>query len=304
VALRAVPEVLPVGGGEFEIQRMCVAGTGTDGPRRQDAGQLSKGALRAQKAQNRARALRQSAYDAEMINLQMNPGYGGIGPNGLPYAPEDAYHLDYRGMPQRRGFHGEYGFDDGQAYTDSGALYPPVQPANGGLDGYTQLQGHSWSGQQPYYDNGFTDPTAAYQAQITDPAYFTQSNHYPPGAQYDAQPLAPTYPTEEYGSMPPTHHDPSQNATHDAFGVAPRPSDIVAEQYARGIDLHLADENDQGEDPRMRWSREQLPTPSNHVTFQDDLFAGDGGSLGLDRDLQDYVGAMEQAEQQALPSAW
>lgn len=234
-----------------------------------------------------------------MVTLQHTQfRYGELGQSDLTYAQDDSYIVDYHGhsenVPQRRSTYGAYGYSDSQAFTDPSGLYPPVQAADGGFDDLSQLHSRPWPDQhqQPYYD-----PTPSYQAQVTNPAYFTHPEPYIPGPQYDDQPLVPTYASGDYSGVPVGDPADANQSTFDkGFGVIARPADIIAGQYARGVDAHLPEDSDQGEDPRMRdWGRDQLPTPSNHVIFQDDLFAGEGG-LGLDRDLHEYVGAMEQAE--------
>ncbi|KAK4685816.1 hypothetical protein P7C73_g4324, partial [Tremellales sp. Uapishka_1] len=242
--------------------------------RRREVGQLSKGALRAQRAQNRAKAMRQNLLGSNLLNMSHlydhGQGQGSQHPGAqhMQYAMAESYlpmGYDLNGRPVQA----EYGYEN-----DMYRL-PPLQEQYATWHGDDYWDGHVNA-------NANANPDASAQPQD----YYTQTA-FDDGMQYVGN--------FEENRLPPL----AEASREDPPGM--RPGDIVAGQFARGVGVGM-EEEEQGQDPRLTtWERENQQTPSGHVFFNERLFDGALGSAVLpgmeerDGERQSAVGPFDEA---------
>ena len=257
----------------------------TDISRRRDAGQLSKGAIRAQRAQARAKQMRQNLLGSNLLNMSLyNAAAQG---RGIPSHPGALHHLGYDmaqdtympvgyDLDGRPVAYNQQGMYAGQM--DGGDMYrlPPID----GVQGYDaawagQAGSDYWAagaqGAQGYVE-GYYHPVAA-----AGPSDFTQGVAHPAQGPHGEYPLA---------SMGPGNASGSGSGTGMGMGV--NASALVDKQV----------------DPRLNdWARDGQQTPSGHVLFNERLFDGALGSAGIpslgDSARDDGLAGFEEAMAQA-----
>jgi hypothetical protein len=270
--------------------------------RRRETGQLSKGAIRAQRSQARAKQMRQNLLGTNLLNISLynaqhghthtsrglatvpthpgqqyiqhhmdNNGYLPIGMNGM-YGNEGMYRLPpldgYGGQPMPIGYEGWEG-------------HPPAQMGMGQY-GYGGWEGSGMV--QPEYGMG----NEMLHPQIQD-AYYPLPAHEPfdPYAQnvgvaeYQLPPiLEPSHGETASMGMGQSHTDsmepPRQGTTSNTFEMPKVP-------------------------PIESWvTNEGQQTPSGHVGFNERLFDGALGSAGLqDLGREEGLSAFDEAVAQA-----
>jgi hypothetical protein len=154
------------------------------------------------------------------------------------------------------------------------------------------------------------------------PEYADEMYHLPPVGYYDERGYdAAGYYTHSQGmyggydpqldmdyTLPPLLHQADATPAVEAgdpLTLAPNSAGIFPEpSQAGGLHASVVDEDERGEDPRMRgWeSRVTVPaeqqTPSGHVMFNEHLFDGALGAVGGKEDgLGDFDDAMRQANE-------
>ncbi|KAL7419486.1 hypothetical protein Q5752_006324 [Cryptotrichosporon argae] len=238
--------------------------------RRRDVGQMSKGAIRAQRAQNRAKAMRQNLLGSSLASMQIynqNAAYQAAAAAAAGVLPA------YRTMPHHPGAAHLYASNEyaSMTYDADGRL---AQPYYEGYDTSYRLppiQG---------IEHGVWDPAQMggyYAAEGSQAAYAVpqQDDYLPDGAQYEQylDPDAYRAPLETAQEVPAVEPLP-----------VTRPADIVASSYqeswAAGHDGLAAQQ-----------------TPSGHVVFNERLFDGELGSATFERDdgLGDFGDAVAEA---------
>ncbi|WVQ85956.1 hypothetical protein IAT38_008124 [Cryptococcus sp. DSM 104549] len=295
--------------------------------RRREVGQLSKGAIRAQRAQARAKQMRQNLLGSNLLNMSLyNAANSRLAsnPNGYPSHPGAAhaaaaaaaghgqhpgmgYQMDYmpmgydlEGRPIAMGGAGGGGYAQ-DVYGVAPAPQHPGQetdmyrlPPIDGMMGMPQA-GYEW--QQPgmeYWEQpagGVAPEMMPQQAGYGVPAeeYYAPSYEMEPGMHEAGM---------EY-RLPPLMETSRDGGVPGGSSGDRAPGDIIAGDYAansaggnigeRGI-------------PGMRdWAVEGQQTPSGHVMFNERLFDGALGSAGLQGrgEAEDALGMFDQAMEHA-----
>lgn len=247
-------------------------------------GQLSKGALRAQRAQARAQQMRQTLSGSNLLNISMyNAAIQQQQHRGaVPNHPGAQHHFQYAMgesyLPlgyDREGKPIPYG---------SPAAYPghppaPPHPHEPGMNATDMYR-------LPPIDNmglGY-DPTAPWQQG--DPAEYWATVPGPPGAGYnhnvDETPGGP--PPERYYAPTPLGYEMAPDPTSMSSGsyqLAPLLDPLAAHPPPPPPLPHMHGAKEKG-DPRLHeWAKDGQQTPSGHVTFNERLFDGAVGIPGL-----------------------
>ena len=243
--------------------------------RRREVGQLSKGAIRAQRAQARAKQMRQNLLGSNLLNMSMYNAQNqyqrqGVVPHhpGAHYAMAESYvpmGYDLDGVPVlAQGYPGQEGLyprADGEMYR-----LPPINDAMMQA-GYDAMGWHG-NGMENWNEG---DGPGQYQPHPTQHEYHSRG----PGEGYD---ISGTLPGIEY-RLPPLLDMPRDD------GLAEHTVDMVSGRR-----------EDEGVDPRTRnWARDGLQTPSGHVLFNERLFDGalEGADLQQDRRDEGLAGYNE-----------
>jgi len=251
--------------------------------RRRDVGQLSKGAIRAQRAQARAKQMRQSLLGSNLLNMSMYNAHAqaqaqangqGHRPNVMPHHPGAQYAMaesyipmgyDLDGQPiVQSGYPVQEGMYPGQAVDGDMYRLPPIDPGVMNM-GYGEM---GWNGEGVEYWDGMG------QAQGYDPH-------------------------EEYYDPAPAGYTYSDQAPGDDFRLPP-----LLEGSRVGMEMDRR--KDEGVDPRMReWARDGQQTPSGHVLFNERLFDGALGSAGIHQEKRDEgLSGFDEAIAQVNDTSW
>ncbi|KIR79624.1 specific transcriptional repressor [Cryptococcus gattii EJB2] len=290
--------------------------------RRRETGQLSKGAIRAQRAQARTKQMRQDLLGSNLLNISLyNAANARLASSTTATA---ATENDYRYHP---------GIDSVGTAVGHGHTHPGMQYAMGsniqlgyGLDGRpVKVGGYSGemygttallAGPSSASDhesdmyqfppmNGMMDVRNRYEWHAPSMQYWDQVNMGPEEVQPQGG-----YPVE--GEYYATHYDleggvPEQmeyrfsslmETSGEGNGSLPKraPGDIIAGAY-----VAYKEQEDRNPSSIRQWAGEGQQTPSGHVMFNEKLFDGVMGSAGLfDKAegpdvLAMFDGAMEHA---------
>ncbi|ORY26599.1 hypothetical protein BCR39DRAFT_254421 [Naematelia encephala] len=247
--------------------------------RRREVGQLSKGAIRAQRAQARAKQMRQNLLGSNLLNMSMynaaqqqqqaqqRQHANAMHPHshpGMQYAMAENY------MP--------VGYDlDGRPvmpHQYPGEMYPP-----GAMAGPEEGMYHLPPLEGPGYNLGWQGE------QALDP-------------YWNSAPVQDGYIHPEAGSS-----HPDEYYTNSEYALPPLMEQGPREGVVAGPSINMASgaggEDADGVDPRMRdWTGEVNQTPSGHVMFSERLFDGLGSAgLGRDDGLAAFDEAMKDAQE-------
>ncbi|TYJ54374.1 hypothetical protein B9479_004962 [Cryptococcus floricola] len=294
--------------------------------RRREVGQLSKGAVRAQRAQARAKQMRQNLLGSNLLNMSL---YNAANARLASSTGTNDYHARQdaaaaAGMaPPNGAMNGPHG------YSHPGMQYAmdSYMQMGYGMDGRPLQMGGSYSG-EAYggIAQGGPAPTGVESEMYRLPpidGMMGAGNGYewqaPPGMDYweqggvapdNAPPPQQGYPMEEGYYAPgyemegvPAEHNMEyrlpplmETSREDGRPFAERaPGDLIANAYAHG-------ENESRDLPSMRqWTHDGQQTPSNHVMFSERLFDGALGSAGIPErpEGDDALGMFDQAMEHA-----
>ncbi len=234
--------------------------------RRREVGQLSKGAIRAQRAQARAKQLRQNLLGSNLLSMSM---YNAQAQNQrasiMPHHPGAQYAMAESYLPM--------GYDlDGRPNMQS--AYPVQEgmyaPGPGGM-----VEGEMY--RLPPIDHGMMQ--LGYDGMDWDPE---TGEYYPEGPSHPYE----THPQEEYYPQGGAGYNFTDPAPGSEYRLPPlEASRETGHTVEMGDNTRLEDE---GVDPRMRdWAKDGLQTPSGHVQFNARLFDGALGSAGLQHESRD-----------------
>ena len=287
---------------------------------------MSKGALRAQRAQARAKQMRQNLLGTNILNMSMYNAQAQAQapaqahaqsnqPQVIPHHPGAQYALTETYMPIGYDMEGRSilpsGFLDQDIYPnqgiyataagmgpDGGDMYclPPMDQAiiGGGMahDGLWIGSNNDENGVD--YWNGTEGPGhlnshIQNHQQPHDPSVSTEADYH---SQRHGYGYSEPGPGMDY------HLPPLVDTSGHGAGSGP------GHAVDFGI-MNYRHEDEEGEDPRMRdWGKEGLQTPSGHVLFNERLFDGALGSAGVqqhsertDEGLVGFGEAIAQANQ-------
>ena len=245
--------------------------------RRREVGQLSKGAIRAQRAQARAKQMRQNLLGSNLLNMSMyNAAAHAAGRGGVLNHPGAQHHLQYamaesylpvsydvdgRPITYEQGMYGGPGMDAGDMYR-----LPPIDGMGMPYDG-------AWAGGggADYWSHG-AGPSGEYEGQDGNGADSYYPQVHPGGADFGQDPSAIGHIDQ---GMPGDFQLPPLMETHSSHqgGKSSQQVDMGG-QYG--------DREKETRDIRMQeWARDGQQTPSGHVMFNERLFDGALGSAGL-----------------------
>lgn len=285
--------------------------------RRREDGELSKGALRAQRAQNRAKAMRQNLLGSSLLSgMLYNQGYQQGPPHpaarpagpGMPGHPGAQYHLaqhpgdygvpvgyDIDGRPILRSYAGG-GYEHAphpHPQQPGAEMYrlPPIQDAVGGP---SMWDGHDMSHFPPPrmdhwlgHEQGDFNHPHVQASDLTPDEQLHQHGGYFEGAQH----YYPSY-EDEYRFPP-------------LFDPATAPRTAVPAPDMSG--LHGDHTTTTAAAAAAAGATSMPEAPSGHVIFNERLFDGALGSAPMAgrRDLDEGLGAFDEAVAQANEtSAW
>lgn len=310
---RAVPG-RPEVEGEY---RYSLSGMMTDwARRRRDVGQLSKGAIRAQRAQARAKQMRQNLLGPNLLNISMynaaaqaaaaaqraglQPPPGGMVSmanhpgaahhHHLQYAMAESYlPMGYDGDGRPISYEHPM-YQQGMALggvDESGEMYrlPPIDQH--GLAGNGGVYDHPHGPHGGHAPHGWTDGQGVMVGE-----YWDENAVGGEGMMYDQSQMMgegyypPILPGDEYANHDYANNLPLESMAEyhlppllDHHQDPPGPS----AQQGHSLDhLRFDDQSKDLPDPRMReWARDAQQTPSGHVIFNERLFDGALGSATL-----------------------
>ncbi|ORX41040.1 hypothetical protein BD324DRAFT_612990 [Kockovaella imperatae] len=242
--------------------------------RRKDAGQLSKGAIRAQRAQARAKAMRQNLLGSNILSMSMYNAAAQA--NGRMNHPGAQHHLQYAMAEQYLpiGYDMQPIYDQSiyPAQMDAGEMYrlPPIDNVGA------------------IYEGNWTQGTDYWNAETMG---HLQEYPVPHPGLPGQQPIANT----DYYAPPPlqpgSHHEyalqPGQHPPQGEPGPLPRDLShgLPAEYQLPPLDRqahHGQIEFEKHRDVMFPdWARDGQQTPSGHVVFNERLFDGALGSATL-----------------------
>lgn len=284
--------------------------------RRRETGQLSKGAIRAQRAQARAKQMRQNLLGSNLLSMSLyNAANARLASSAAATAAAENDYRYHSGIDAM-------GTTVGHGHTHPGMQYAldsyiqlgygldnrPVQVAGYSGEMYGAPSTASGHGSDIYRlppINGMMAVENGYEWHAPSMEYWDQTNVDPEAAQRQAG-----YPFE--GEYYATHYDleggvPEQTeyhlsslmeTSHVGNGSLPEraPGDIIAGAYV------THEKQEDKELPSMRqWAGEGQQTPSGHVMFNERLFDGALGSAGLPDKAEepDALAMFDQAMEQA-----
>jgi hypothetical protein len=193
-------------------------------------------------------------------------------------------------MPSHYPHQTEYELDP---YAHPGYPGHPGHPGHAGYGGPAFGYGPEYAEDMYLPPIGYDEP--AYEVRM-DP-YYGQGHPHPYGHYGPDHPMDRGYPVEE-AYLPGPGGDGGEYDMQESYRLPPllhQASSIPTSAVPGGLHARVEDEDERGEDPRVRdWRMAEQTTPSGHVAFDERLF---DGALSKEDGLGDFDDAMRQANE-------
>lgn len=223
--------------------------------------------MRAQRAQARAKQMRQNLFGSNLLNMSMYNAQQAGRSNVMPHHPGAQYAMNESYIPMGYDLEGRPVMPAGFAPQEG--MYPPGPAVEGEMYRLPPIDNGMMN--VGYDGMGWHDGAVEYWDAVDGQ-----------GHQYETHPARGEY----YHTQAPAGYD----FTDPPPGAGYRLPPLLEGSREGGHTINMGTDrrDDEGVDPRMtEWSLDGQQTPSGHVLFNERLFEGALGSAGLQQDRRD-----------------